>query len=57
MKRFLLVLATVLALVAFVLPASVARAELPGATCNAGTMTAHMSIPEGVPGHEHVPCG
>ena len=57
MKRFFLVLLSVLALVAFVLPVAVAGAELPGATCNRGTATAHAHIPAGVPGHEHVPCG
>ncbi len=61
MRRFLLILATVLALVALVLPGSVARAELPDATCNTGKMTAHLSIPMIAPGnevaHTSVPCG
>ncbi|MDQ3866265.1 MAG: hypothetical protein M3304_05500 [Actinomycetota bacterium] len=61
MKRILLVLAAVLALVALVLPATAARAELPDATCNTGTMTAHLSIPMVAPGNEvahvSVPCG
>ncbi|MDQ3866755.1 MAG: hypothetical protein M3304_07985 [Actinomycetota bacterium] len=61
MKRFLLVLATVLALAAWALPATAARAELPDATCNTGTATAHSSIPMIAPGnevaHASVPCG
>ena len=61
MKRFLLVLATVLALVVWALPATAARAELNDASCNAGTETAHSSIPTIAPGNEiahgSVPCG
>ena len=38
--------------------AGTASAAPSSKACNRGTQTAHGSIPEGVPGHEHVPeCG
>jgi hypothetical protein len=54
MRRLLLALALVVIVASAI---GGARAEAQGPTCpNPGLTTAHASIPEGVPGHVHVPC-
>jgi hypothetical protein len=54
MRRLILSILCPLAISLILMPVSVATAAA-SAACNQGTMTAHSMIPEGVPGHEHVP--
>ena len=53
--RQLLQFLTVTLTLAVVLFAGTASASPSSSACNQGTQTAHASIPEGVPGHDHVP--
>lgn len=60
MRRLLFVVAVVASLTGVPSVALAGQADAPGAACNAGTMTAHMSVPEttgsgsAIEAHEHI---
>jgi hypothetical protein len=54
MRRLLLFVGLVLVTAVAAFPVIAGAAPSPNA-CNKGTEKAHMSMPEGVPGHDHVP--
>jgi hypothetical protein len=52
MQRVFMLIVVVLVLGVVLLPTGGAPSS---SACNLGTETAHSSIPQGVPGHDHVP--